>query len=992
MPIRWATFLLPLIAVAADFNREIRPILSDRCYSCHGPDEANRKAKLRLDTEAGARAALPHLIERVSTEKKGMRMPPLSAGAGLTTREIYLLKQWVNEGAKWEKHWSFVPPVRPRIPGIDAAIEARLKREGVALSAPASQATLLRRVSLDLTGLPPTPEEAEAFLKDESPNAYEQVVDRLLATNRYGERMAMRWLDASRYADTNGYQTDAERSMWRWRDWVIDAFNKNMPFNQFTIEQLAGDLLPNPTRDQIIATGFNRNHRANGEGGIIGEEFLVEYAIDRVEATSTVWLGLTLGCARCHDHKYDPFTQREFYSMFAFFNNIPEKGKVFKYGNSPPFIAAPTQEQESKWAVLTASAELAERRLATLAPEIARARTIWEKRAGPVADWTPKRKLIWQGQAQAKVHGKVIAAAGPVGGQQFDSQSYLDAGDVAPLGYYDQFTLAAWVNPTAPNGAIISRASDKEEESGYGVYLREGKIQVNFVLRWLDDCLRVESQQSLPMGEWSHVAVTYDGSREAKGIRVYVNGQPVKLTYLVDDLNQDFATKDPLRIGAGNGLRFEGSIADARVYQDGLTPEEAGVLGTARSVSEILADATRTPAEMRKVEWSFLDVHAPPFLTAAWNQYWSTRDELRAYSGTLPTVMIMQERPDVRPAHVLRRGAYDQPGDIVTRGLPAALATPSGVTNRLALAQWIVSRDNPLTARVTVNRLWQMLFGVGIVKSVEDFGSQGEVPTHPELLDWLAVEFMDSGWNVKQILKTMVMSRTYQQSARVTPELLVRDPENRLYARGPRFRWPAEIVRDQALQVSGLLVEKIGGPSVKPYQPAGLWKELSGGADYERDKGEALYRRSLYTYWKRAVPPPGMMTFDAAGRESCVVRENRTNTPLQALALMNDEAYLEAARKMAERMLREGGVTERSRLARGFALALLRPPSVRESTVLLASLHHYRDRYETDPAAAGKLLAYGESKADLDLKKPELAAWTMIASMILNLDETVTKE
>ena len=354
--------------------------------------------------------------------------------------------------------------------------------------------------------------------------------------------------------------------------------------------------------------------------------------------------------------------------------------------------------------------------------------------------------------------------------------------------------------------------------------------------------------------------------------------------------------------------------------------------------------------------------------------------------------MIMQERPDVRPAHVLRRGAYDQPGDMVTRGLPAALSPPPGVTNRLALAQWIASRDNPLTARVTVNRLWQMLFGVGIVKTVEDFGSQGEWPTHPELLDWLAVEFMDSGWNVKQILKTMVMSRTYQQSARVTPELLARDPENRLYARGPRFRWPAEIVRDQALQVSGLLVEKIGGPSVKPYQPAGLWKELSGGTDYERDKGEALYRRSLYTYWKRAVPPPGMMTFDAAGRESCVVRENRTNTPLQALALMNDEAYLEAARKMAERMLREGGVTERSRLARGFALALLRPPSARESTVLLESLHHYRDRYETDPAAAGKLLAYGDSKADPDLKKPELAAWTMIASMILNLDETVTKE
>jgi len=983
MLMRWAACLIPVLAVAADFNREIRPILSDRCFSCHGPDEANRKAKLRLDTEAGARAALrvgaagvPLLIERVSTERKGLRMPPVSAGAGLSAREVELLKQWVGEGAKWEKHWSFIPPVRPALPGIDAAIEARLKREGLSFSPPAAKSTLLRRVSLDLTGLPPTPEEAEAFLKDESPQAYERVVDRLLASHRYGERMAMRWLDAARYADTNGYQTDAERSMWRWRDWVIAAFNKNMPFNQFTVEQLAGDLLPNATRDQIIATGFNRNHRANGEGGSIGEEFLVEYAIDRVEATSTVWLGLTLGCARCHDHKYDPFTQREFYSMFAFFNNLPEKGKVFKYGNSPPMITAPTQDQESKWAVLTAAAEQAERQLKDLAPEIAKSRVAWEKRAAGVPDWTPQRKLIWQGGAEP---------------MEFDGKKVKDAGDVASLGYYDHFTLAAWVKPEAADGAILSRAIDKEEESGYGVYLRQGKIQANFILRWLDDCLRVESAEALPLGKWAHVAVTYDGSREAKGIRIYVNGSPVKMKVVVDDLNQDFATKEPLRIGGGSGLRFTGTIRGARIYQDDLTPDEVGVLGAARSVAEIVASTDRTPAEQHKVEWSYLDAHAAPGQTAAWKSYWQTRDELREYTATLPTVMVMQERPDVRDAHILRRGAYDQPGEKVGRALPAVLTT-GNVTNRLELAKFIVGRENPLTARVTVNRLWQMLFGVGIVKSVEDFGSQGEWPTHPELLDWLALEFVDSGWNVKQMLKTMVMSRTYQQGARITPELLAKDPENRLYGRGPRFRWPAEVVRDQALSVSGLLVEKVGGPSVKPYQPAGLWKELSGGEDYHRDSGAALYRRSLYTYWKRAVPPPGMMTFDAAGREACVVRENRTNTPLQALALMNDEAYLEAARKLAERILREGGTTEPDRLRRGFALALLRPPSARETTVLLSSLHHYRDRYQTDPAAAAKLLAYGESKTAGELAKPELAAWTMLASMILNLDETVTKE
>ncbi len=968
---RWAALLVPLLS-AADFNREIRPILSDRCFSCHGPDEANRKANLRLDTEAGARRALPKLIERVTTEKRGMRMPPVSAGPALAAREVDLLKQWIAEGAPWQKHWSFLPPVKPALNGIDALIEARLKREGLTLSPPASKRTLIRRVSLDLTGLPPTPEETDAFLKDESPQAFERVVDRLLASPRYGERMAMRWLDAARYADTNGYQTDAERSMWRWRDWVIAAFNKNMPFNQFTIEQLAGDQLPHATRDQMVATGFNRNHRANGEGGSIGEEFLVEYAIDRVEATSTVWLGLTLGCARCHDHKYDPFSQREFYSMFAFFNNLPEKGKVFKYGNSPPLIPAPTQDQEAKWATLQTAAEQAAARLTALRPEIEQKRAAWERSVHQPADWLPNRKLLWQSAEE----------------RTFDGKKVDEVGDQANFGYYDRFTLSAWVKPESPDGAILSRAADKEEESGYGIYLKQGKIQVNLVLRWLDDCLRVESQSPLPLGRWSHVTVTYDGSREAKGIRLYVDGVLAPLRVVVDDLNQDFVSKEPLRIGAGNGLRFTGGIRGIRLYRDVLNEEEVAVLGLPQPLEKLVNAPRRKAAEVRKAEWAYLDRYAPEPFKVAWQDFWRTRDELREYVASLPTVMVMQEQPNVREAHVLRRGAYDQPGEVVGRALPAVL-TSQPMKSRLDLAQWIVSRENPLTARVTVNRFWQMFFGTGIVKTVEDFGSQGEWPTNPELLDWLAVEFMDQGWDVKRMLKTIVLSRTYQQSARVTPELLNRDPENRLYARGPRFRWPAEVVRDQALAASGLLVEKVGGPSVKPYQPAGLWKELSGGEDYQRDKGEALYRRSLYTYWKRAVPPPGMMTFDAAGREACVVRENRTNTPLQALALMNDEAYLEAARKMAERMMAAN--SEADRLSRGFLLALARPPTEKETTLLLGSFHHYRDRYQTNPAAAAKLLSYGESKPG-NYPKPDLAAWTMVASMILNLDETVTKE
>jgi mono/diheme cytochrome c family protein len=1036
--------LIPLaVACAApppasvEFNRDIRPIFSDRCYTCHGPDQANRKSKLRLDTEDGAKADLggrfgivpgepskSEVIRRV-TAPDNRRMPPAWAGLPrLTDRQIDLLTRWIAQGAVWQKHWSFIPPVRPELPEvsdphwvrnpIDSFVLARLDREGLRPSPEADRRTLIRRVSLDLTGLPPTPQDVAAFVADRSSNAYEKVVDRLLASPRYGERMAIRWLDGARYADTNGYQTDGERSMWRWRDWVIDAFNRNVPFDQFTVDQIAGDMLPHATSAQILATGFNRNHRGNGEGGIIPEEYAAEYVVDRVETTSAVWLGVTLGCARCHNHKYDPFTQKEFYQVFAYFNNVPERGKAFKYGNSPPVMEAPTAEQEARLQALDKNLSAAERRLAELEPAIAKAQAEWQRTLAksPVKDWASPRGLAVHLPFDGDLHGEIhhdpprsekylyLMENGPAVVQApapqviepvwkegapeyhaghlgqaavFDGKRYVEVGNVANFGFYDRFTLAAWIYPTSGTGAIITRALDEKEGQGLGLYLKDGHLQANLVQRWLDDGARVESKSAVEVNRWSHVILTYDGSRMADGIRIYLNGRPLELTVHLDDLNQSFAAKEPLRIGAGLGLanRFHGLIDEVRIYRVALGPEEAAVLAVPDSINEIAREpSSGSPAA--KLRWCFLDRYAPPAMRDAWKQILDLRDQREGLHAGFPTVMVMRENAFPRETHILLRGAYDRPGEKVSPGLPAVLPPlPAGApNNRLGFAEWLVDPANPLTARVVMNRFWQMYFGTGIVKTVEDFGSQGEWPSHPELLDWLATEFIRTGWDVKAMQKLMVMSATYRQSSKITPELLQRDPENRLLARGPRFRLPAEMLRDQALAVSGLLVEKIGGPSVKPYQPPGLWKELTGGDDYIPDKGEGLHRRSLYTYWKRTAPPPMMMNFDAAGRETCVVRASRTNTPLQALNLMNDPEFLEAARALAGRMLREGGATEAERIAYGFRLATARPPKREESEILLSSYRYYLGAYRNDAAQA----------------------YATVASLILNLDATVTKE
>jgi hypothetical protein len=1037
-------------AQSVQFNRDIRPILSDRCYTCHGPDEGKRKSKLRLDIESVAKsdlgghfAILPgkpgdsELIKRVSSDELGRRMPPAYAGAArLSDREIDLLTRWIAQGAQWEKHWSFVPPVRPSLPEVrertwpknplDYFVLARLERDGLKASPEADRRALIRRVSFDLTGLPPTPAEIDAFERDSSPNAYEKVVERLLASPRYGERMAMRWLDAARYADTNGYQTDAERQMWRWRDWVIDAFNRNQPYDRFTVEQIAGDLLPEATRDQIIATGFNRNHRANGEGGIIPEEYAVEYVVDRVDTTSTVWLGVTLGCARCHNHKYDPFAQKEFYQMFAYFNQVPERGNAFKYGNSPPMIPAPLPDQEARLKSVEQRLSAAEQKSAALEPQIVRAQAEWESSLhdSERLDWAPSRAIAVHLPLAGDLSGEITADPprnekylylmenGPVertvaftgkaewkgggNGGEFDGARYVDVGNVGNFGFYDSFTLSAWIKPSSSAGTIISRALDEPEGKGFGLVLTNGHLGANLIQRWLDDGVRIESEATVPLNQWSHVSLTYDGSRLASGVRLYLNGQPLGTKVNLDYMNQPFDVKQSLRIGGGWGAanRFHGEISEVRIYRAAFTADEAALLALRDPVSNLVRKPARqrTAAEANKIRWCFLERYATEEIKAAHKNVLDLRELRARLIESFPTVMVMQDRTPPRETHLLVRGAYDRPGDTVGPGVPGVLPPlPAGAPkNRLGLAQWLVDAGNPLTARVAVNRFWQAYFGVGLVKTVEDFGSQGEWPSNPELLDWLATEFVGNGWNVKALQKTIVMSATYRQSSKAQPELIQKDPENRLLARGPRVRLSAEMVRDQALAISGLLVEKIGGPSVKPYQPAGLWKELSGGDDYKPDHGDGLHRRSLYTFWKRTAPPPMMMNFDAAGREACVVRELRTNTPLQSLNLMNDVTYLEAARKMAERMMREGGSTPADRIGYGFELATARKPDDREREVLLAGFGYYRDSFESE-ATAEKYLKQGEAPRDDKLNARELAAYAAVASVILNLDAALTK-
>lgn len=987
---------LALGAQNVEFNRDVRPILSDRCFACHGPDAGNRKSPLRLDIEAEAKkdlgrgrrgivpgdAAASGIIQRITSANKALRMPPAYAGHdALQETDIATLRRWIEQGAVWEAHWSFVAPKRRPGATIDSLLNARLEREGLKALPEADRATLLRRLHLDINGLPPTPSETAGFVADGSPNAYEKVVDRLLASDAHAERMAYRWLDAARFADTNGYQSDGFRDMYRWRDWVIDAFRANMPFDRFTVEQIAGDLLPNATTAQKIATGFHRNHRTNAEGGIVEEEFRVEYVADRVETTSTVWLGLTMGCARCHDHKYDPMKQKEFYSLFAFFNNTPDRGLVYNFGNEEPYIKAPTPEMSAKLVTLDAKQSAAEQAWDALAGKLVEGQAHWEKEIAKSRgkDWAVSKGLVLSHSAQL----------------DFNGGAPHDAGDKAKFDYMMPYSFSARIKPSTPDGAILSRIEDYWEGEGYGLYIKNGNIHFVVTRRYTDISLRLETEDKVRLNEWQHVALTYDGHRKGASVHIWIDGKPAKIKITFDELTYPYGAKVPFRIGGGGGLHFNGSIADVRVFDRELIPEEALSTGILTPLDELarIKPKVRSAAQNAKLRLAYLETAAPVEIQTALAARSAARIERNKYYATIPTVMVMVEGPK-RQAYLLKRGAYDAHGEALESATPAFLPPMKSTwpANRLGLAYWLIDKDNPLTARVQMNRLWQMYFGVGIVKSTEDFGSQGEWPMHHELLDLLARDFMDNGWDLRKMEKQIVMSAAYRRRSEAPAEYWNRDPENRLLARGPRFRLAAGLVRDQALAASGLLVNKIGGPSVKPYQPPGLWQELAGGGGYKQDKGEGLYRRSLYTFWKRTAPPPSMMNFDAATREGCTVRETRTNTPLQALNLMNDVAFMEAARKMAERMMREGGSKGEDRIAHGWKLLLARTPEPGEARIARESYERFLTRYRANTKEAEQYLSQGDSPRDASLDTAELAATTAVASLILNLDEAVTRQ
>ena len=1081
-----------------DFNRDIRPILSDKCFMCHGPDAPAKKIRLRLDSEAAALAAIvpgnpeqSKLIKRITHADEAMKMPPVDSSRTLSKSEIELLKEWIRQGAQWQKHWAFIPPTKPALPEvknknwvknpIDNFVLARLEKEGMQPSPEADRATLLRRVTLDLTGLPPTLTELDNFLSDKSKNAYEKVVDRLLASSRYGERMAFKWLDAARYADTNGYQNDGDRTMWRWRDWVIDAFNSNKPYNEFAIEQIGGDLIPNATLDQKIASAFNRNHRQNGEDGIVPAEYFVENVVDRVDTVSTVFMGITMGCARCHNHKYDPLLQKEYYQLYAYFNSVRGETGRGAYHNYEPWIDAPTKVQQAQLTKLDGEINAAEIQLKSSIEKNQRAFLQWQKSLDSSASqqWFPSENLLMRHALDANSSVEILSDVGhgdssayqvekvaddkknsigfrngmpvninsPVGqGVAFDGKIFVDAGKIANFDYQDRltefrdaFSISVWMNADSENaGAIVTRMQDTTAEKdgnipknrGYGLFLIAGKLHWNAVSAYPDDAWRVETESKISTNQWHHIVATMDGREPFERAEIFVDGQKQKLKINLNTIFRTFNDAGAnLRIGGGAGAeyRFKGKLDEARIYKAKLNEEQISMLACADSLAKIsaLPEANRTNAQRLKLLNAWMDLGA----AASVHQAWSTLRELRMQRINLirefPILMTMSELAEPREAHILRRGAYDLPAEKVERGVPAALCNPDEKTipkNRLEFAQWLFRSENPMTARVTVNRFWQMFFGTGIVKTVEDFGSQGELPSHPELLDWLAVEFRNADfglrnaenkpspksaisnpqsntWNVKSILRLIVTSATYRQSSTVLPQSKIQnlqsdDSENRLLARASRFRLSADMIRDQALFAAGLLTEKIGGPSVKPYQPKGLFKDMvfSNMTEYATAKGEDLWRRSLYTYWKRTVLNPGMLVMDATAREACTVRETRTNTPLQALNLMNDVTYVEAARMLAERMMKEGGVTAEVRLYWGFRLLTSRAPNKNEQATLLANFNSQFENYHGNLVEAFKLLRMGEKRNDPKLDPLELAAYAMTASLMLNLDEVITRQ
>jgi mono/diheme cytochrome c family protein len=998
---------------AIDFNEQIRPILSENCFHCHGPDAAAREADLRLDVRDAAiewaivpgKADESEVIRRITSTDATERMPPADSARSLSAEQIDLLTRWVAQGAEYQSHWSFISPTKPDLPAhadppgpawcrneIDHFVLARLQQQGRHPSPEAAKETLLRRVTFDLTGLPPTLDEIDAFLADDSPQAYEAVVDRLLASPRYGERMTADWLDVARYSDTYGYQVDRDRFVWPWRDWVIRAFNDNLPYDMFLTRQLAGDLLPDATRDDILATTFNRLHPQKVEGGSVPEEFRIEYIADRTQTVATAFLGLTMECSRCHDHKYDPLSQSEYYQLSAFFDNIDEAGLYSYFTESipTPTLLLPTLEQEQRIDELRQSVAQAEAQL--VAARDARREAFEQWLAAARTDTRPAEPIAHltfeepPAAPNEQVEGRVGKAVRLTG----DDAVNLEVGNFTRA---QPFSVALWLQaPDVRERAVVfhrSRAWTDAASRGYELLIDEGRLSWSLIHFWPGNAISVRTCEPIPTGEWLHVAVTYDGSSRADGLRIFINGEAAEVETVRDGLTKQITGGGGDNIAIGERFRdrgfTDGLVDEFRVYDRRLSGLEVRQLHDDISLTAALQASVGelTPEQREQLQEFYLGSVDNEFAEVR-GTLQEQRSQLNTLMDSVSEIMVMRELPQPKPSYLLLRGQYDARGEQVAPQTPAVLPPfPEDLPrNRLGLARWLTSLEHPLTSRVAVNRLWQMCFGNGLVTTPEDFGSQGRPPSHPLLLDWMAADFVENGWDVKRLLKQIVMSATYRQSSQVTDNF---DPENRLLGRGPSYRLPAEMLRDNALAASGLLAGGIGGPPARPYEIEESFKPAA------RDKGEGLYRRSLYTYWKRTAPAPVMMTLDASTREVCRVNRERTASPLQLLALFNGPQYNEAARALAESLIREHGEDRDALLVSLFRRLITRRPTDAEVEVLAALYDQQIAAFGDDPQSATTLLSVGDSPRDESLEGPRVAAVMTVASALFNFDECVTK-
>jgi len=1038
-----------------DFNFHVRPILSDRCYACHGPDENAREAKFRLDIEKGAFAALSNsdgfaiiagnthdskIIRRILSEDAEFMMPPPASEMQLTETEKAIIYKWIAQGATWKKHWAFIPPLKPELPKvsnqnwckneIDYFIQNKQKEQGLKQANAAKKEQWLRRVTFDITGLPPKLMAINAFLQDDSPEAFEKVVDALLASPAYGERMTSVWLDIARYADSHGYQDDRPRTMWPWRDWVIKAFNENLPYDKFATWQIAGDLLPNATYEQKLATGFNRNHAITQEGGVVQEEYLTEYAADRTQTFSTTFMGLTMQCARCHSHKYDPIEQAEYYSMLGFFNNIQkERGQISYFDLAPkPNLPMVDPLMDSTIVQIQQLISRKETHLANLKNEKYKDFEAWLSndfkkenlelalKEGLIANFSLNN--LENGQFESAIPNQpsglmninlppAIPLPTYLNGKKdkalkFDGANFLSLGEIGDFEWNDAFSFGGWIkhsNQHRKNAGIFARRVGEQKRQGYELVLTPNNQLAAHIIhqynparknrKGINYAIDVQTKTRIPTNQWKHVAVTYDGSGKAAGLHIYINGEQQRLQVIMDSLrNKTMLTGNDFLVGNWNNRAREtrdlygfkgGTVDNAFVYNRELSPVELKYL--------VASNKQATKAD--------LYTHYLLNKNRDYQIIRRTLDSLRKIDLEKPNIMIMQEADTVKATFVLDRGAYDAKANQVERGTPKSVLafSPEFPQNRLGLAQWLFADKNPLTSRVVVNRFWQLFFGRGLVATPEDFGNQGALPSHPELLDWLAVYFKETGWDMKQLVKLMVLSATYRQDATITPKSLQKDPSNKWLARGPVQKLTAEMLRDQALVAGDLYYEKVGGKWVKPYQPPGIWKELAnqiGENKYRPSTGKDLYRRSLYGYWKRTIPPPTMLTFDAAERAECTVKRQQTSTPLQSLALLNDPLYMEAARKIGESLLVQQ-VGENELINHAFYTIVSRQPTAKESQLLKELFQAEIERFLKASAEANQVLAIGATPYNQSLDKTTLAGLTVVINAIFNLDEAKYK-